>query len=64
MQTMQAMTRGFHINLTAMSLLALVVGAFLIHNTMTFAVVQRIFNRRCLRLPAFNSTHPAYNKNY
>lgn len=40
-QTMQAMTRGFHINLTAMSLLALVVGAFLIHNTMTFAVVQR-----------------------
>ena len=40
-QSMQAMTRGFHINLTAMSLLALVVGAFLIHNTMTFAVVQR-----------------------
>lgn len=40
-QTMTAMTRGFHINLTAMSLLALVVGAFLIHNTMTFAVVQR-----------------------
>jgi len=40
-QTMKAMTRGFHINLTAMSLLALVVGAFLIHNTMTFAVVQR-----------------------
>ena len=40
-QTMTAMTRGFHINLTAMSLLALVVGMFLIHNTMTFAVVQR-----------------------
>lgn len=40
-QTMQAMTRGFHINLTAMSLLALVVGVFLIHNTMSFAVVQR-----------------------
>lgn len=40
-QTMQAMTRGFHINLTAMSLLALLVGVFLIHNTMTFAVVQR-----------------------
>ena len=40
-QTMQAMTRGFHINLMAMSMLALVVGAFLIHNTMTFAVVQR-----------------------
>lgn len=41
MQTMQAMTRGFQINLTAMSLLALIVGVFLIHNTMTFAVVQR-----------------------
>lgn len=40
-ETMLAMTRGFHINLTAMSLLALLVGAFLIHNTMTFAVVQR-----------------------
>jgi len=40
-QTMQAMTKGFHINLTAMSLLALLVGVFLIHNTMTFAVVQR-----------------------
>lgn len=39
--TMRAMTRGFHINLTAMSLLALLVGIFLIHNTMTFAVVQR-----------------------
>lgn len=39
--TMEAMTRGFRINLTAMSLLALVVGAFLIHNTMTFAVLQR-----------------------
>jgi len=40
-QGMQSMTRGFRINLTAMSLLALVVGAFLIHNTMTFAVLQR-----------------------
>lgn len=39
--TMQAMTRGFQINLTAMSLLALLVGMFLIHNTMTFAVLQR-----------------------
>jgi putative ABC transport system permease protein len=39
--TMQAMTRGFQINLTAMSLLALVVGGFLIHNTMSFAVLQR-----------------------
>ncbi len=39
--TMQAMTKGFQINLTAMSLLALLVGMFLIHNTMTFAVLQR-----------------------
>ncbi len=40
-ETMVAMTRGFQINLTAMSLLALLVGAFLIHNTMTFSVLQR-----------------------
>ncbi len=40
-ETMIAMTRGFQINLTAMSLLALLVGAFLIHNTMTFSVLQR-----------------------
>lgn len=35
------MTRAFQINLSAMSLLALVVGLFLIYNTMTFSVVQR-----------------------
>ena len=40
-QTMLAMTRGFQINLTAMSLLSLLVGAFLIHNTMSFTVLQR-----------------------
>jgi len=38
---MLQMTRAFRTNLTAMSLLALLVGAFLIYNTMTFAVVQR-----------------------
>jgi putative ABC transport system permease protein len=38
---LQEMTRAFQLNLTAFSLLALVVGAFLIHNTMAFAVVQR-----------------------
>lgn len=37
----RALTRAFHINLTAMSLLALVVGGFLIYNTMTFSVLQR-----------------------
>lgn len=36
-----AMTAAFRINLTALSLLALLVGLFLIYNTMTFSVVQR-----------------------
>ncbi len=35
------MTTAFRTNLTALSLLALVVGMFLIYNTMTFSVVQR-----------------------
>ncbi|MEM7587471.1 MAG: FtsX-like permease family protein [Acidobacteriota bacterium] len=35
------MTRAFRLNLTALSLLALLVGMFLIYNTMTFSVVQR-----------------------
>ncbi len=35
------MTKAFQLNLTALSLLALVVGLFLIYNTMTFSVVQR-----------------------
>ena len=35
------MTSAFRVNLTALSLLALVVGIFLIYNTMTFSVVQR-----------------------
>lgn len=38
---LQQMTAAFRINLTALSLLALVVGLFLIYNTMTFSVVQR-----------------------
>lgn len=38
---LEAMTRGFRLNLTALSLLALIVGGFLIYNTMTFSVVQR-----------------------
>ncbi len=40
-QSLSEMSRAFHTNLTAMSLLALVVGMFLIYNTMAFAVVQR-----------------------
>jgi putative ABC transport system permease protein len=35
------MTRAFELNLSALSLLALIVGMFLIYNTMTFSVVQR-----------------------
>ncbi len=39
--SIQQMTAAFRTNLTALSLLALVVGMFLIYNTMTFNVVQR-----------------------
>ena len=35
------MTSAFQVNLTALSLLALLVGVFLIYNAMTFSVVQR-----------------------
>jgi putative ABC transport system permease protein len=38
---LREMTRAFHTNLTAMSLLAVLVGGFIIYNTMTFAVLQR-----------------------
>ncbi|MCI0399302.1 MAG: ABC transporter permease [Chloroflexi bacterium] len=38
---LQQMTAAFTLNLTALSLLALVVGMFLIYNTVTFSVVQR-----------------------
>ncbi len=40
-RTVEQMTRAFNLNLSALSLLALVVGMFLIYNTMTFSVVQR-----------------------
>ncbi len=39
--TLETMTAAFRLNLQALSLLALVVGLFLIYNTVTFAVVQR-----------------------
>ena len=38
---LEQMTRAFHTNLTAMSLLAMLVGGFIVYNTMTFAVLQR-----------------------
>jgi putative ABC transport system permease protein len=37
----QQMTAAFELNLAALSLLALVVGMFLIYNTVTFSLVQR-----------------------
>lgn len=40
-QAVEQMTSAFRTNLTALSLLGLVVGLFLIYNTMTFSVVQR-----------------------
>ncbi len=40
-RALQGMTAAFQLNLAAMSLLALLVGAFLIYNTMTFSVLQR-----------------------
>jgi putative ABC transport system permease protein len=39
--TLAQMTEAFELNLQALSLLALVVGVFLIYNTVTFSVVQR-----------------------
>ncbi len=40
-QTVEQMTRAFEFNLQALSMLALLVGMFLIYNTITFSVVQR-----------------------
>lgn len=40
-QALLEMTRAFRTNLTAMSLLALVVGMFLVYNAMRFSVLQR-----------------------
>ncbi len=40
-ESMDRMTRAFRTNLTAMSLLALLVGGFIVYNTMTFAVLRR-----------------------
>ncbi len=40
-RTIEQLTAAFELNLTALSLLALVVGMFLIYNTVTFSVVQR-----------------------
>lgn len=39
--SLERMTEAFRLNLTALSFLALIVGMFLVYNTMTFSVVQR-----------------------
>ena len=39
--TMNELLRGFNLNLSAVSFLALIVGMFLIYNTMTFSVLRR-----------------------
>ncbi len=39
--TVQEMTAAFRVNLTALSILAMVVALFLIYNAMTFSVLQR-----------------------
>ena len=39
--SVEQMSAAFQLNLSALSLLALVVGIFLIYNTMTFSIVQR-----------------------
>jgi len=40
-ESLAEMTRAFHTNLTALSMLALIVGVFLIYNSQSFAIVQR-----------------------
>ncbi len=50
-RSVESLSDAFRLNLTALSLLALVVGMFLIYNTITFSVVQRrpiIGTLRCL----------------
>ena len=49
-RVMQEMIAAFQTNLTAMSLLAILVGAFLIYNTMTFSVLRRRRTMAMLRV--------------
>ena len=46
---MHEVTEAFTLNLTALSLLALLVGAFLVYNAMTFTVLQRLPQLAVLR---------------
>lgn len=50
-QTVSQMTQAFELNLSALSFLALIVGMFLIYNTISFSVIQRrpvLGTLRCL----------------
>lgn len=50
-QSVESLSDAFSLNLTALSLIALLVGVFLVYNTITFSVVQRramIGTLRCL----------------
>ncbi len=50
-QSMRQMTKAFNINLKALGMLSLLIGMFLIYNTMTFLVIQRrrlIGGLRCI----------------
>ena len=50
-ETLNQMTKAFELNLSALSLLALIVGMFLIYNTISFSIVQRravLGTLRCL----------------
>jgi putative ABC transport system permease protein len=49
-RVMMEMVEAFQTNLAAMSLLALLVGAFLIYNTMTFSVLRRRHTLATLRI--------------
>lgn len=40
-ETAKSITKAFRLNLNAMSMLGLIVGLFLIYNSMTFSVIQR-----------------------
>ena len=48
-ESLRQMTHAFSINLTALGMLSLLVGMFLIYNTMTFLVIQRRRLIACLR---------------
>ena len=55
------MTRAFDLNLTALSLLGLLVGGFLIYNTMSFSVIQRRRVLSILRTLGVTRGHLARN---